>query len=146
MKCVTCAVAMTKGRETFRRTLAGIKIEIEMPVQRCRKCGATIVLGEAAAAGELAIAASFAAKGQASGETLRYMRKALGMSGVDLAEMLDVPPETLSRWENSQRPVDRFAWLVVGNLVLEHVDLPVSMKDRLKALQTKPPAMLRLAV
>ncbi|HCF56532.1 MAG TPA: hypothetical protein DFS52_00855 [Myxococcales bacterium] len=34
------------------------------------------------------------------------MRRALGLRSRDLAELLDVSPETVSRWENATRPVD----------------------------------------
>ena len=34
------------------------------------------------------------------GKEIRFMRKALDISAVELAEMLGVQPETLSRWEN----------------------------------------------
>lgn len=35
-----------------------------------------------------------------SGKEIRFLRKAVGLTAVRLAEFLDVVPETLSRWEN----------------------------------------------
>lgn len=37
-----------------------------------------------------------------NGHEIRFLRKALELKAVDLAEHLDVTPETLSRWENGK--------------------------------------------
>jgi transcriptional regulator with XRE-family HTH domain len=47
------------------------------------------------------------------------MRKALGLRAADLAEMLDVTPETLSRWETGKLPMGRTSWLTLSSLALD---------------------------
>ena len=63
------------------------------------------------------------------------MRKSVPLSAVELASLLRVAPETISRWETGERAVDRAAWLVVRALVLE----PESMAA-LAELCDEPPA------
>jgi len=40
-----------------------------------------------------------------NGQEIKFLRKALELKAVDLAEHLDVTPETLSRWENGREAI-----------------------------------------
>src|SRR5262245_23321865 len=68
---------------------------------------------------ELAMAARVAEIGAVDGESFSWMRGVLGLQAKVLAELLDVRPETVSRWENGAVPVDRTAWFALSELVLE---------------------------
>jgi transcriptional regulator with XRE-family HTH domain len=72
-------------------------------------------------------------------ETFKFMRKALGLRAVDIAELLDVAAETLSRWETGQRPVDRASWIAVSAMVLDKLEGRTTTLDRLKALLEPAP-------
>jgi len=39
------------------------------------------------------------------GKEFKFLRKAIGIKAVDLANFLSVAPETLSRWENDKEPI-----------------------------------------
>jgi len=39
------------------------------------------------------------------GEELRFLRKAMEVSGKELADVIGVTPETMSRWENNRDPI-----------------------------------------
>jgi DNA-binding transcriptional regulator YiaG len=39
------------------------------------------------------------------GKEFKFLRKAIGIKAVDLADFLGVTPETLSRWENGKEPI-----------------------------------------
>jgi DNA-binding XRE family transcriptional regulator len=77
-------------------------------------------------------------EGPVNGGTLRALRKALGFTAAHLADLLSVTAETISRWENGPRRVDRSAWIVVGSMVLESANLPTSTLARLKAIACPP--------
>jgi transcriptional regulator with XRE-family HTH domain len=62
----------------------------------------------------------------------------LGLSGASLAELLDVAPETVSRWESGKRPVDRAAVAVLGSLVVDSLNQRTETIDRLRALREPP--------
>ncbi|MFO0646574.1 MAG: helix-turn-helix domain-containing protein [Polyangiales bacterium] len=58
----------------------------------------------------------------AGGDVYKYARKALGLRQVDLARMLGVEPETVSRWENGHVAMPRAEQLALVALldVSEH--------------------------
>ena len=59
------------------------------------------------------------------------------MRAADLAELLDVTPETVSRWETGKLDVARAAWSALAGIVVEraHGEGRSRMLDRLRALQ-----------
>jgi len=40
-----------------------------------------------------------------TGQEMRFLSKAIGLSGVDFAARVGVSPETVSRWENDKEPI-----------------------------------------
>ena len=95
---------------------------------------------------DLEIAAHLAMSGSFSRETFRFMRKALAMRGFELAKLLLVTGETVSRWEHGQRSLDPHAWVLLGSMVLERLGRPVATLRRLVSLQKpgKLPKTVRL--
>lgn len=75
------------------------------------------------------------------GEELRFARKALSLRQVDLADLLDVRGETVSRWETGAEDFPRQAQLAVLALLtemLQHGELRrpiVSASDGAKVLK-----------
>jgi hypothetical protein len=67
------------------------------------------------------------------------MRKAIGLPAKEAAALLSTTPETVSRWETGDRPVDRNAWTTLSALVLDELDGKHVMRDRLRTLEAKPP-------
>ncbi|MGE0329015.1 MAG: helix-turn-helix transcriptional regulator, partial [Polyangiaceae bacterium] len=51
------------------------------------------------------------------GSVLKFARKALRLTQVELASLLDVASETVSRWENNRDPVVRSTQLAVAELL-----------------------------
>ncbi len=49
----------------------------------------------------------------------RRARETLGMSAKDLAALLDVAPETITRWEHGQQTVSIITLALVEELVLQ---------------------------
>lgn len=86
-----------------------------------------------AQAAELVIAAAVA-EGPPSSEGFAFLRKALGLTAVKLAQLLDVRSETISRWENGASTFDRATWLALGSLVLERSGRQTSPLERLQRL------------
>ena len=64
------------------------------------------------------------------------MRAAVGLKGLELARLLQVTPESLSRWENGKREVDRSAWILLADLVIDHVAGTKGRRERLEAMAT----------
>lgn len=119
MRCVECGKEMKvkvveQGMQLGKHLFVG---DVEALVCPCGE--REIHIGEVAAL-EKAIASHLAKNGPISKETFRFMRKFVG-TGVEVAKLLAVAPETISRWEGGGREVDRSAWTLVGSLVLEKI-------------------------
>jgi putative zinc finger/helix-turn-helix YgiT family protein len=118
-----------------RVTVGGRTFTTDVPALRCDACGKTYLDGPSLEAFELAVARELATLGPATWETFRFMRKTLGMRAADLAELLDVTPETVSRWETGKLDVARAAWSTLADVVVERAEGRTRMLDRLRAIK-----------
>lgn len=150
-KCVECGGANLRNGvslETFE--VAGVSFEIDHSTLACAACGESYVSHEAGVKSDLLVALHLARMGIRSGESFRFMRKSLGLSGKALAELLGVAAETLSRWEKGAMPVDGMAFVVLGGMVLDRLERATEPTlERLRALKeprkTSEPVRLRVA-
>ena len=141
MKCFNCGKPTFKnGQVQFTVTVAGIEFTTELPGGQCGSCSGRTIHGDAAARFELQVAAELMTRGLRSGETFRFMRKALGMKAADLAQVMNVAAETLSRWENDQREVDWPEFLLLGSLVDDKLAGRTTVLTRARALAEPRPA------
>lgn len=62
------------------------------------------------------------------------MRKALGMKAAEVAEVMNVAAETISRWENGQRELDWPEFMLMGVLVDDKLAGRTTLLARAKAL------------
>lgn len=137
---------------TFKRTTIAESIEVggqrfggAVEAHRCDDCGDVIVSGEGVRRFELAVAAALPITGAKRGAAFRFMRKALGLRAVDLADLLDLAPETISKYENEKIPIDRRALAVLGGLVDDAQAGTTRTRDRLAALK-RPPKLAKAPV
>jgi transcriptional regulator with XRE-family HTH domain len=136
--CPKCAARITPGTRRIAQHVGGRDFLLKVPAGTCRLCGTGYLDAESLEWGELQIACRLAMEGPANGATLRALRKSLGFLAAQLAEMLGITAETISRWETGQRRVERSAWIVVGSMVLEKANVPACTLARLKAVTCPP--------
>lgn len=136
-RCVRCpgAIDLVERRASVAREIAGHRFVAELPAHGCARCGRDYVDEAAVARFELQVALRLSRAGVASGEAFRFMRKSLGLRGTDLADLLDVAPETVSRWETDKRAVHRGAYALVASLVRDRIEGRESTLDALQALR-----------
>lgn len=138
MKCVTCKEGEPRATEVRHTVMVGGRtFAAKLRADKCPACGEVFFDADTLVRFELGVAADLAEHGPVTGESFRYMRSAMGLPAADLAPLLGVTPETVSRWERGRRDVDRAAWATVGSLVLEHGRGSIELLERLRAL-TKP--------
>jgi DNA-binding transcriptional regulator YiaG len=119
---------------THSLTVSGVELKGEVAEDVCPKCGyASMELGELGQF-ELRVAAALAIHGVCTGEAFKFIRKALQMRATDVRDVLGVTPETVSRWENEQRDVDRHVFAMLGELVIAAVEGRESPAERFRAL------------
>jgi DNA-binding XRE family transcriptional regulator len=136
-KCADCCGAVSASRTRQTQRVAGRQFTVTIAGATCRACGASFLENDSLQRADLEVACELARHGPPAGDAFRFLRKTLGMRGVDLAALLDVTPETISRWENGQRPVDRAAWLTVGSMVLERAARDPETLERMRALRLR---------
>ena len=139
-RCVECRsreLVATEAEERLK--VAGRTFAATIPITKCAKCGATYVSHEAAGVLELWAAGELARHGEASAESFGFMRRALGVKALDLAELLAVAPETVSRWEHGRLPIDRGAVALLSAMVLDRLEGRTTTLDGLKALLNPDP-------
>ena len=73
--------------------------------------------------------------GETAGEALAFMRKAVGLSGIKLAELFDLTPETVSRLEHGKAPPDRRTVALLAALVKDQAAGRDGMLATLRSLQ-----------
>jgi DNA-binding transcriptional regulator YiaG len=130
----------------IKRKVAGRTFKSAIPAIKCAECGEETYAGPDLAAFDLAVAGELASHGVATGEAFSFMRRALGMKALELAELLDVSPETVSRWEHGKLPLERGPVALLTAMVLDRVADTTTTVDRLRALR-KPrrlPKLVRL--
>ena len=135
-ECPHCRSGVVRTKKDQARLVSGTCFVVRTAALTCKSCRAVFMAGESLERVDLAIGATLALTGPVSGDSFRFMRKALGLRGSELASLLSVTGETVSRWENGQRPVDLMAWILVGGLVLERGGRPTATAERLQSAKT----------
>ena len=139
-KCPRCGkTAFEPATYAARRDLDGRRFTGDVPARKCTSCGELLISGPGLGAFERAITLELARGGEVGPEGFRWLRKAAGLKAVRLAELLDVTPMQVSRWENVA---------LVSALALEQVEGKAAARAVLEALaaRKKVPRTVRLDV
>lgn len=136
MCCFACkSDNLTTSSTTDDFRFGDTVFSVVVPCVRCEACGVVTIAPADSERAELAVAYALAAHGPVTGPAFRHMRNALGIARGDMARLLGVAPETVSRWEHGDRAVDRAAWLLVSTLVDER---RAGRQDTLARLRSLP--------
>jgi DNA-binding XRE family transcriptional regulator len=116
---------------------------------KCGGCGESVLSGADLGRSALLAGAEAMARGLRDGGTFRFIRKALGMRASEIGTLLDVSPETISRWENGHRAAERSVWNTLADLVADRLDGTDTTLARLKVPRPsipKQPVRLKLGM
>jgi putative zinc finger/helix-turn-helix YgiT family protein len=139
-RCFSCKGAeLVAAEHEDRLEVAGHKFTRSLPTLRCSRCGDETMNGADIEAFELEVAAELARHGELPADAFRFMRRTLGMKAADLAGLLDVAAETVSRWENAKQAIERRAAALLSSMVLDKLEGRTSTLDRLQALREPSP-------
>ena len=135
--------------ETLEIQVPGASARLRVLVEgahatRCGGCGETYTSGSDQERAELVAGAEDIRVGFRHGRTFGWTRRALGLRAADLAGLLDVSAETVSRWENGHRAVDRSVWNTVADLVEDRLAGRTVTADRLRQGARRPAAPLHV--
>jgi DNA-binding XRE family transcriptional regulator len=106
----------------------------DLPALDCTTCGERTVGGPELVAFDAAVAAELARRGASSPEALKFLRKSMALTAVELGELLELRPETISRVETGKMRADRRTVALLGAAALDHLAGRTETADRLRAL------------
>ncbi len=119
MKCTNCgSERVAKATIDETRRFGDCTFVGAVHGRRCEACGETFIPAAALVKLEQKMAAELVRLGAHSSEAFKFMRKIAGLKSNELAGLLGVKPETVSRWESGADPLDPKAVALVGALVL----------------------------
>lgn len=144
-RCYNCRSEQlaTVERED-RIEVAGHRFIRTLPAQRCSRCGAETVEGADIQGFEWLVAGELARHGEVSPQSFSFMRRVLGLKAAELADLLDVRPETISRWENAKQSIERRAAALLASMVIDKLEGRSSTLERLQTLRSPSPLPKRV--
>lgn len=146
--CYNCqSELLIQKTPTETLEIAGYVFTAQLPSLVCEACGEGSYAGEDLHRFELAAARKLAEIAEPSGEAARFLRKSIGLKAIDLAQLLHITPEILSRWENGKLAVDENSFLILGDLVEDYCTGSKRTLERLKTLReprTHKPSLIPL--
>ena len=121
----------------------------DFPQKVCAACGERYYDAKDLIAAEEAVTRELVARGIRDSAIFKHLRKAVGLKASELADLLGVTAETVSRWENGHNEADRAVWATLDQLVEDHYARRSTTLDRLKGFAKttvpKRPVSLTLA-
>jgi putative zinc finger/helix-turn-helix YgiT family protein len=131
MRCVNCK--KTDAYRPWEGPISLMGVQIMAQGARCDACGELLFDEEQVRRQERDVARALVGRGIRAGNELRFVRKMAGLKAAELAAILDVRPETVSRWERGEVQIPRMAAFTIGELY-EH---PRAARQRLEAFATR---------
>jgi DNA-binding XRE family transcriptional regulator len=146
-QCCKCgSAARNESVLHAERQIDGQLFVAELPARKCSSCEDQAIEAPALAAFDAAVAGELARSGASSPAALRFLRKSLGLTAVELGDLLELRPETISRLEHGKMPADRRTVALLGALVLDRLAGRSETADRLRALAQPPKGRSRVEV
>lgn len=138
--CVQCGNELSQSTRDVKSPQIGEHLfTATAPARKCAKCGLEMIDGPSAEHFELLIAERLIASGIRTGAALRYIRKVLDLRAAMLATLLEVKPETVSRWENDKVAPERAVMAVLGAMVADRINDRTETLDRMRAMAEPKP-------
>lgn len=133
--CPTCHTGeLTEGSTVETQVVGPRSYTATLPALRCSNCDEAIVTASALRAFEGAVARAVASSGAGDQDAVCVMRKAAGLTRVELASLLAVTAETVLAWEGGAALPDRATVALLGALAVEALDGLTTTRDRLREL------------
>ena len=134
MRCAVCGKAAKAGRTEMVRTVTGHAFSATVRAYTCGACGEVFYDDAEVERVDLAIARALVDAGIESGAAFKLVRKAIGLRAADVAALLKVAKETVSRWETDKVPIDYGARALLGMMLADREAGATKTQDALRAL------------
>lgn len=129
--CPSCGKGeLHKGQADLGREVGAHVFSAKVSALVCDACGDSITDLADGERFDLAIA-DMLAEAAPTGDSFRFLRKVAGLRARDVARMLGLTGDTISRWENGKHAIDRSAFFILGQIVRERRQGSTAMLDLL---------------
>ena len=147
MKCFSCNKKMVSKVESYHYTECGLdNVHIKTDVYRCDKCKEIIAdIPKMDQLNDVVGIAVVSKDGLLNGEEIKFLRKQVHLKATELAAIIGVTKQTVSRWENNKETIskynDRLIRMTFIQLIQEKCD--TVFKEVLEKMKTIKPATRR---
>jgi putative zinc finger/helix-turn-helix YgiT family protein len=143
MKCDDCRGPVTTERNAVRRYNIGGLPHVELhgvEVTHCQSCGKEgIAIPQIGQLHRVLADAFVQQRRMLAPAEIRYLRKHIGLSAGDFAQIMGVARETVSRWETGAQPMGAVADRLLRLLVVTHEPTECyAVEDLLRELNDEP--------
>jgi putative zinc finger/helix-turn-helix YgiT family protein len=139
-QCYSCgSKEMGRVEKLLTREIAGHAFRARVPAMKCRSCGELLYTSADLGRFDDAVAVALIDAGITASDAVKFIRKAIGLPARELAALLGVRPETLSRWENGKREIDHATLALLRQLITEHRTGKTPVADLLNRLHHPTP-------
>jgi DNA-binding transcriptional regulator YiaG len=107
-----------------------MRVEILARGTKCSSCGELVFAYDEQAHNDRATAAALVKRGVRTGVDFKFVRKMADFKATEIAELLGVRPETVSRWERGEVDLPKMAAFAIGELY----ERPRVTREKLEAL------------
>jgi putative zinc finger/helix-turn-helix YgiT family protein len=129
--CPSCGEGeLRRGEAALTREVGEHQFSAKVAASVCEACGEIITDLQVGERFDLAVA-SLLAEASPTGDAFRFLRKVAGLRARDVARMLGLTGDTISRWENGKHAIDRSAFFILGQIVRERQQGSTAMLDLL---------------
>lgn len=134
-RCTNCGSAKLPVVDyPLKAKLGGVAFEASVRAQQCQNCGEAFLSGQVLKSFEISAALELARAGVTVPEGLQFMRKVVGLRAIELAELLELTPEHVSRMENGRASADRRTVALLAAMVEDKAAGATRTVDQLRAL------------
>lgn len=110
-------------------------ISASLPARVCAACGLVLFADRDVETFDARVGALLSEAGIDTPEVLRFLRKVLGLQGKELARLLGVRPETVSRWEQGRAKMTRAGYALLRQLVKDQAEGSRATAEYLRSLE-----------
>lgn len=129
---------VTRRVKEHRVSVGGVVFVKDLPITTSASLRDEGWLDETLERHDLAIARWLLEHGARTGDAVRWLRKTIGWRVRELAEVLGVTSETVSRWEDDRLEMDPTAWVLLGAIVRDRASGETHTVDALRAARSRP--------
>ena len=129
---------LRRMEKLLTREIGGHSFRAKVPATRCGSCGEILYASADLRRLDDAVAIALLDGGVTLPDGLKFVRKTMGMMADELAHLLGVRPETVSRWENGKREVGLAMRALLRQLFEERHARKRPVADLLRRLQSPP--------